>query len=315
MRLDSTGTLFVGDTANTNMTQGLTLNQGAADNQILVARSSDVKHVLTSLPTSAIIAGQAVFTDDFFTVGKVSAANGGVTMQFLAKAAIAAPANFIAFGGSGDNTKSTSGVGAYNFFASSHDGANGFVNMAANANLMAVSGRVGGANVTRWILDAEGDTWQTGGATFGGDVTLGENGIILDHAIGTDLAVSGITTTGTAGSSMVVGDVIVLSADNAWDPANADAAAADALGTGMLGISLTAGSSGAINILLQGFIRVDAVYGFTSAGLPLYLDDTAGDMSQTAPSASGDFVRIVGYAHDDDDTIYFNPDNTWVEVA
>ena len=83
----------------------------------------------------------------------------------------------------------------------------------------------------------------------------------------------------------------------------------------MLGIALTAASSGDINILLQGFIRVDGVYGFTSAGLPLYLDDTAGDMLQTAPSASGDFVRIVGYAHDDDDTIYFNPDNTWVEVA
>jgi hypothetical protein len=153
---------------------------------------------------------------------------------------------------------------------------------------------------------------------FGGNLTLGESRLILDHAIGSDLAVSGITTTGVAGSNMVVGDVIVLSADNAWDPANADSAAADALGTGMLGIALTAyagSGSTAINILLQGFIRVDAVYGFTSAGLPLYLDDTAGDMLQTAPSASGDFVRIVGYAHDDDDTIYFNPDNTWVEIA
>ena len=60
---------------------------------------------------------------------------------------------------------------------------------------------------------------------------------------------------------------------------------------------------------------VSGVFEFSSAGLPLYLDDTAGDMSQTAPSASGDFVRIVGYAHDDNDTIYFNPDNTWVEIA
>tara|TARA_R110002020_G_scaffold282945_1_gene498696 strand:+ start:6523 stop:7143 length:621 start_codon:yes stop_codon:yes gene_type:complete len=147
---------------------------------------------------------------------------------------------------------------------------------------------------------------------FGGNVTLGESAILLDHAIGTDARVSGITVGGTAGSSMVVGDVIYLNTDNAWDPTDADATAS---AVGMIGISLTAGSSGDITILLKGFVRVDAIFAFTTAGGPLYLSTTPGDMSQTAPSGSGDVVRVVGYAHDDDDTIFFSPDNSWVEIA
>ena len=54
--------------------------------------------------------------------------------------------------------------------------------MAANANLMAVSARVGGANVTRWILDEDGDTWQTG------DVVMGTAGKGIDFSANTGAA-------------------------------------------------------------------------------------------------------------------------------
>lgn len=149
------------------------------------------------------------------------------------------------------------------------------------------------------------------GGTMTGNITMGDNQIIIDSTVA-DGAVSGIVTTGTAGSSMVVGDVIYLAADNAWDPTDADATAS---AIGMIGISLTAASSGSINILLKGFAMISGIFEFSSAGAPLYLSTTAGDMSQTAPSGSGDVVRVVGYAHDDNDTIYFNPDNSWVEIA
>ena len=149
------------------------------------------------------------------------------------------------------------------------------------------------------------------GGTMTGNITMGDNQIIIDSTVA-DGAVSGIVTTGTAGSSMVVGDVIYLAADNAWDPTDADATAS---AIGMIGISLTAASSGSINILLKGFAMISGIFDFSSAGAPLYLSTTAGDMSQTAPSGSGDVVRVVGYAHDDNDTIYFNPDNSWVEIA
>ena len=35
-------------------------------------------------------------------------------------------------------------------------------------------------------------------------------------------------------------------------------------------------------------------------------------MTNTAPTASGTYVRVIGYAIDSN-TIYFNPDNTWVQ--
>ena len=150
------------------------------------------------------------------------------------------------------------------------------------------------------------------GGTMTGNITMGDNQIIIDSTVA-DGTVSGVVTTGNIGASMVVGDVIYLnSADDEWHPTDADATAS---AIGMIGISLTAASSGNVNILLKGFAMISGIFEFSTAGAPLYLSTTPGDMSQTAPSGSGDVVRVVGYAHDDNDTIYFNPDNTWVEIA
>ena len=44
VRIDASGELFVGDTTNANCTQGITVNQGANDNEILSLKSSDVSH-------------------------------------------------------------------------------------------------------------------------------------------------------------------------------------------------------------------------------------------------------------------------------
>ena len=57
-------------------------------------------------------------------------------------------------------------------------------------------------------------------------------------------------------------------------------------------------------------------------GLPLYISTEAGHFDFTAPSNSGDYVQIVGYAIDDHDAsgnvdvlVHFNPDKTWIEIA
>ena len=74
-------------------------------------------------------------------------------------------------------------------------------------------------------------------------------------------------------------------------------------------------------VLLQGFIRVDAslVNGTPAAGAPAYADNSnAGEYTATLPSSSGDVVRVVGYWIDTDGSdylIYFNPDQTYVEVS
>jgi hypothetical protein len=65
-------------------------------------------------------------------------------------------------------------------------------------------------------------------------------------------------------------------------------------------------------MLLNGIVR-DSSHGFT-IGAPLYVSNTSGVFTNTAPTGTGDYVRVVGYAIDANH-IYFNPDNTWVQLA
>jgi hypothetical protein len=74
-------------------------------------------------------------------------------------------------------------------------------------------------------------------------------------------------------------------------------------------------------VLLQGFVRIDAslVNGTPAGGAPIYADNTnAGEYTATLPSTSGHVVRIVGYWIDQSGTdylIYFNPDQTYVDIS
>jgi len=55
--IDSSGNVFIGDTANSFMSQGLTINQGANDNEILAFKSSDVSQPFTSLAAADTYVG------------------------------------------------------------------------------------------------------------------------------------------------------------------------------------------------------------------------------------------------------------------
>ena len=79
----------------------------------------------------------------------------------------------------------------------------------------------------------------------------------------------------------------------------------------MLAVALGS-NSGTSGMLLQGLFR-KASHGF-SAGAPLYVSTTSGAFTTTAPSGSGDYVRVVGYVVDSN-IIYFNPSGTWVQVS
>jgi hypothetical protein len=149
----------------------------------------------------------------------------------------------------------------------------------------------------------------------GKDIDLVEERLKMDHAIGTNLSGPGLEIEGTAGATIAIGEVCYLQdTDNEWLLTDADA---EASSKGMLGIAVTAGTDGSTFqvMILMGIFRADALYGFTTGGAPLYLSTTPGAITGTAPSGSGDIVRIVGYAHDDGDTIIFRPGNTFVEIA
>jgi len=121
-------------------------------------------------------------------------------------------------------------------------------------------------------------------------------------------------------TSLTTGRLYYLHTDGTWNEADADAAST---GKQLLGIAL--GSSATSNgLLLRGFIKVPATEVLNlpgsgaSDGLPVYISTTAGHLDFTAPSASGDIVRIVGYCIDDDSSdilLWFCPGTTWVEIA
>jgi len=115
-----------------------------------------------------------------------------------------------------------------------------------------------------------------------------------------------IVTFGTG--SLTAGNLYYYNSSGAWVAADADATSSS---TGLLAFALdTAPSKG---MLIRGYIRNS---GFsTTTGDILYVSTTAGGITTTAPSGTGDVIRIIGYSLDGTtETIYFNPDNTWVEV-
>ena len=98
--------------------------------------------------------------------------------------------------------------------------------------------------------------------------------------------------------------------DGAWADADADNAGTS---TAMLGIALGTDPE-TDGILIRGMYTLDHDVG-NNQGVPLYVSTTAGVITATAPSGSGDIVRVVGYNLGDDDQIWFDPSKSWVEIA
>jgi hypothetical protein len=104
--------------------------------------------------------------------------------------------------------------------------------------------------------------------------------------------------------------VVYLDSNGDWLRTDATTATTS---TNMLGLAL--GASPSAGILIRGY-AFNSNWGFT-IGVPLYLRAVPGSITETAPGATGNVVRIVGYATGDvgsGSKIYFNPDNSWVEI-
>jgi hypothetical protein len=162
-------------------------------------------------------------------------------------------------------------------------------------------------------IQSHTDTTATGAQlnelVGGGSTTLHSHGGNVDY--GAILTVNGtyegetITVTVDDASS-AFGKVLAQASDFNYDLADADAATSS---TGLV-MALSSGS-GSKSVLLRGQI-CDTSWNW-SAGF-LYLDTTAGSMTQTAPSGSSDQVVVLGWALSAD-TIFFAPSLVLVEVA
>jgi len=145
--------------------------------------------------------------------------------------------------------------------------------------------------------------------------TTFENQLSDDEGGGTILKYSPGADESPAGS-----ELFFLHTDGTWNQTDADAVATG--GSQLLAVGLGA-SARTTGVLLEGFVRIASTEILNTPGsgavdgLPLYVSTTAGHFDFTAPSGTGDFVRIVGYAIDDDSSdvlVYFKPDSTFVEL-
>lgn len=140
---------FINDSSNTGMTVGLTINQGANDDEILALKSSDVAHGVTSRAE----------TDTFFLVKKGHLTNGGVRQDAISAGAYAWFVNGnIA---TDDTTKATSSAGPFMFDGSKKSGTD-YGNLAANNNIAVFRNN----GTTRFILDGDGDSHQDVGTAW-----------------------------------------------------------------------------------------------------------------------------------------------------
>jgi hypothetical protein len=118
-----------------------------------------------------------------------------------------------------------------------------------------------------------------------------------------------------AGVDITAGQLVSLNKFNVWVVADAD----DDSSINLLGIALKTTTDGnTMDVLIDGVIALDDSFlTVGDLGKPLYISTTAGDITGTAPSARGDYVRIIGHYIKDDSTgsgyiITFKPDGIWV---
>jgi len=175
-------------------------------------------------------------------------------------------------------------------------------------------------------------SWRGGNTFYGGGdgslsgwghvndegVTSVNNGIQLDTNWTTGYYNGTILTNQQVGGNNVNAGELLVMRNGAWEQADADFAANS---TNLLGICLnnTGAEQTVLPVLLEGqisTIKHDQL-GTSIPGLPLYISPTTGNVTETAPTASGQYVRLIGhnlYNNTDVVVIRFDPDNFWVQL-
>jgi len=162
LALQKGGPVLIGTATASAFAAGpsLLVAQGANDDNALTFQASEVAHPFTG-------DADATTWGDF---RKAEDTSGGLQIRgYKDSAGIAGYAlSLIGYLGEAANTtKSTAGYGIINANVAVTNGGAGGQAVAANGNLFSIRNY----NTTVWILDGEGGTWQTGGATLGDAVT------------------------------------------------------------------------------------------------------------------------------------------------
>lgn len=123
-----------------------------------------------------------------------------------------------------------------------------------------------------------------------------------------DLNAKGITEELTAAVSLVAGDLCYMNSAGKMDKADASAEATCDTLIGMCLDTIAGDATG--SFLLFGRWTTTGL----TAGANYYVSLVAGGITTTAPSGTGEIVRIVGTAISTT-VLFFNPDRTYLEIT
>lgn len=142
---------------------------------------------------------------------------------------------------------------------------------------------------------------------LGGDLDINDKYIMLDPVPASDDTGNGWAATHTVdANSTGIGAALYMASDGNLE--EADASVSGTMPCRFLALEAGTGSK---KVLHEGYFRDDS-YTWTP-GLDLYISETTGALTQTAPTTSGTYVQIVGYATHAN-RIYFKPDYRMVRV-
>jgi hypothetical protein len=150
---------------------------------------------------------------------------------------------------------------------------------------------------------------------LGGNLDLNQKSIVFDPSPTDDHTWNGEVFTGTAGENLAIFETCYLKSDGKYWKTDASA---EATAKGKIVMATAAISADATGVFLQrGYIRDDSTDewdGTLAAADEMYLSETAGNLTDTAPTTSSAIVRIIGWM-ESATVLYFNPDATYVELS
>lgn len=156
VQLSESSPVYINDAANANNTLGVTVNQGAADDEIISLKSSDIAHGITGVSE----------TDTYGYLKKFVGSTGGLEIVGLRETGGALALNLI---GISDGADTVAGTGAfapvmvrgYRFVGTA------VANATANQFIFGLLTQKGGADATVFLVDEDGDFFNDGASGTG----------------------------------------------------------------------------------------------------------------------------------------------------
>lgn len=155
----------VSETANAQMTTGITINQSASDDEILALKSSDVAHDMTTITE----------TDTYCSIKKSVAADGGFMLTGLSDATEAVTLR--GFGATADSTDPpTTSSGASIIAYGAKKSGTSVQALAATENLFQVEN----SNTNAFVVKGDGELYSNQSATVGTFDDLDDTQMLMD---------------------------------------------------------------------------------------------------------------------------------------